>query len=702
MSGTTHAPGAMPTGKAALDILLADLNPQQRAAAGHGSGPLLIVAGAGTGKTTTLAHRVATLIARGTDPGRILLLTFTRRSAAELLRRVDSLLARWRQLARNELSVPDASRRVCGGTFHAVATRLLRQHGSLIGLEPSFTIIDRADAEDLMNWLRSDLQLAKSNKRFPLKGTCLDIYSRVVNTQQPLEVVLKETFPWVLDSLDGLKQLFTAYTERKEQQQTLDYDDLLLFWHHLATEPASTTYIQNKFDCVLVDEYQDTNTLQAEIVKGIAPTGTGLTVVGDDAQSIYSFRAATVRNILDFPQMFPGVTVMPLEQNYRSTQQILDVTNRVIELASEGHRKTLWSGRSDGNKPQMVTCRDEAEQCDAVIERILAHREVGVDLKKQAVLFRAGHHSLALEVELSRRNIPFHKFGGLKFVEAAHVKDVLAFLRLAENPRDSVSALRVLLLLPGIGPRKATSLVETLASHQGDFSSWSSFKPPEATALHWPLFLVLLRLLGRQQAAPLELQMELHHIRSFYAPLLEQKFDDAQARARDLEQLEHLAARFESRVQFLNEMTLDPPSSTQDFAGDPYLDEDYLTLSTMHSAKGLEWEAVYVLHAADGNIPADLATRNEAEIEEERRLFYVALTRARSSLYVLQPQRYYFHPHFKSDRHSFSQRTRFLPEELMPWFEQVAAARNPSEGNASDPAVGSTADVRRKVGRMWA
>lgn len=450
---------------AVLEGLLSSLNPQQKAAALHGREPLLIVAGAGTGKTTTLAHRVASLIARGTDPKRILLLTFTRRSAAEMLRRVDALLVRQQQLARNRSSRAfSASRDVCGGTFHAVATRLLRQHGKLIGLEPGFTILDRSDAEDLLNVLRSELELAKSDKRFPLKGTCLDIYSRVVNMQQPLEEVLKNHFPWVTDQLEGLKKLFAAYTERKEAQQTLDYDDLLLFWHFLMTEPSCGDLIRQKFDAVLVDEYQDTNTLQAEIVKGLCPDGQGLTAVGDDAQSIYSFRAATVRNILDFPAQFPGTKVLPLERNYRSTQPILDATNRVIALASEGHRKTLWSERAQGNKPALVSCLDENEQIEYVIERILALRETGIALKQQAVLFRAAHHSLALELELSRRNIPFHKFGGLKFVEAAHVKDLLAFLRLAENPRDSVSALRILLLLPGIGTDGTRRTVGNMAS----------------------------------------------------------------------------------------------------------------------------------------------------------------------------------------------------------------------------------------------
>jgi len=685
----------------ALDALLQDLNPQQRAAAQHDDRPLLIIAGAGTGKTTTLAHRVASLIARGVDPGRILLLTFTRRAAAEMLRRVESLLARGARTPDSGSNRNAATTRgVVGGTFHAVATRLLRQYGKSIGLEAEFTILDRADAEDLLNVLRAELKLARTNRRFPLKGTCLEIYGRVVNTQLPLEQVLKEAFPWVADQLEGLKALFQAYTERKEMQRTLDYDDLLLFWHALMTDPVAGPTVRGRFDCVLVDEYQDTNTLQAEIVQALTADGRGLTVVGDDAQSIYSFRAATIRNILDFPQQYPDATVLPLEQNYRSTQPILEATNAVIRLASEGHRKELWSSRREGGRPQLVSCRDETEQTDFVIARILGHLETGIALRQQAVLFRASHHSLQLELELSRRNIPFHKFGGLKFVESAHVKDLLAFLRLAENPRDSVSALRILLLLPGIGPKKATQLIERLVADQGNLQAWAGFEPPEATALHWPLFVALLKLLmGPTRSA---LEVEVHQIRLFYGPLLQEKYDDALARQRDLEQLELMAARFETRTQFLNDMTLDPPSSTQDLAADPLLDEDWLTLSTIHSAKGLEWESVYVLHAADGNIPSDLATGSEAEIEEERRLFYVGLTRARSNLYVLHPQRYYFHPHFKSDHHSYSQRTRFIPDSILPLFETVTPARNAGESDASAPDSGvTTAEIRKRIGRMW-
>ena len=686
-----------------IQSLLSNLNPQQRAAAEHGDHPLLIVAGAGTGKTTTLAHRVASLIDRGVNPGRILLLTFTRRSAAEMLRRVDSLLARQKPDSSNSRAfLNSALREIWGGTFHAVATRLLRQHGKLIGLDPEFTVLDRSDAEDLINILRSELELPQTDKRFPLKGTCLEIYGRVVNTQRPLEQVLKESFPWVTEQLDGLKKLFAAYTQRKEEQQTLDYDDLLLFWHFLMNEPACGDIVRQKFDAVLVDEYQDTNVLQAEIVRGLCPTGRGLTVVGDDAQSIYAFRGATVRNILDFPDQYPGTTVLPLEQNYRSTQPILEATNRIIALAAEGHRKNLWSNRGHGEKPRLVSCLDENEQTNYVIEQVLALRETGVELKQQAVLFRAAHHSLALELELSRRNILFHKYGGLKFVEAAHVKDLLAFLRLAENPRDSVSALRILLMLPGVGPKKASQLVELLSSSQGNFEVWSDFKPPAASTVHWPLFVALLKILSGRKTGVLPLAVEVHHVRTFYGPLMAEKFDDAFIRMRDLEQIEQMASRFESRSQFLNDLTLDPPSSTQDLAADPLLDEDYLTLSTIHSAKGLEWDAVFILHAADGNIPSDMATESAEEIEEERRLFYVAMTRAKSHLHVLHPQRYYFHAHFKSDRHSYSQRTRFIPEELLPWFESKVVQVSKQESLTGE-AKGdvTTADVRKRIGRMW-
>jgi DNA helicase-2/ATP-dependent DNA helicase PcrA len=679
--------------------VLRDLNPQQRAAASHGHGPLLIVAGAGTGKTATLAHRVAYLIAQGTPPGRILLLTFTRRAAAEMLRRVDGLLRRVAADADGRLPDALSGAHVWGGTFHAVATRLLRIHGESIGLPPGFTILDRGDSEDLMHLVRTSLDLGTKGRRFPQKGTCLDIYSRCVNAAEPLEQVLRERFPWVKDDADDLKRLFAAYVDRKESHHVLDYDDLLLFWRGMLQDPALGAAIRERFSAVLVDEYQDTNALQADIVALLRPGGTGITAVGDDAQAIYGFRAATVRNILDFPARFEGATVLTLERNYRSTQPILDATNAVIAEAAERYDKDLFTEREGGGRPALVTCRDEVEQTDYVIERVLGHREEGTELKRQAVLFRAAHHSMALELELQRRNIPFVKYGGLKFVEMAHVKDLVAYLRLAENPNDAMAALRVLGLLPGIGPKTAASLAEALADAGGDFECWVGAHVPDATAGLWADFVTLMRTLSCAPAG--DVAPQLHAARTFYAPLLEQRHDAAPARLADLEQLEMLGSRFTDRSRFLTELTLDAPQWTGDFAGPPLLDEDYLILSTMHSAKGLEFDVVYVIHAADGNVPSDMATGSADEIEEERRLFYVACTRAKDALYVTHPLRYYAAGRGRSDAYGYAQRTRFIPERLRPLFAESQA--RPDDAGADDRAavVATTASIRAGARAMW-
>ncbi len=687
----------------ALDSVLSRLNPQQRDAAVHGMGPLLIIAGAGTGKTTTLAHRVASLISGGVPPERILLLTFTRRAAAEMLRRVDGIL---RELeTRDSLSgrtAPTASRKVWGGTFHAVGTRLLRQHGKLLGLSPDFTVLDRSDTEDLLNVIRGELQLGKGETRFPLKGTCVNIYSKAVNTQLPLSRVLEESFPWCIEHEVKLKRLFSAFVDRKEQLAVLDYDDLLLFWRELAMHESAGARLREMFECILVDEYQDTNVIQADILRGLAPDGQGVTIVGDDAQSIYSFRAATVRNILDFPKQYPGTTVVKLEQNYRSTQPILRVTNAVIAAAAERHEKNLWSAREQGQPPLITYCEDEDQQTEYLIDRILDHRESGVALRKQAVLFRASHHSIALEVELQRRNIPFHKYGGLKFVETAHVKDLLAYLKLAENPRDMVSGMRLLVLLPGVGPAKARQLLGLLTEARGDFHCWKDVSPPKASREDWPRFVSLMCGLSQPGARKQKITDQVHRVRLFYSPLVELKYDNPRARLKDLEQLEAVSGRFQDRLQFITEMTLDPPSSTQDLAGDPVLDEDYLILSTIHSAKGLEWDAVYVIHAADGNIPSDMATGSPEEIEEERRLFYVACTRAKDWLYITVPQRYYFSGRFRSDAHSYSQPTRFLTREARKACDEIAAESIlPADAEDAAELHFSTDEVRERIKSRW-
>jgi DNA helicase-2/ATP-dependent DNA helicase PcrA len=673
-------------------VKLDALDDRQREAAAHGDEPLLIVAGAGTGKTTTLAHRVAHLIERGVRPERILLVTFARRAAAEMLRRVDGLLY-------GGPKERAASGRVWGGTFHAVATRLLRLHGEHIGLHPGFTIHDRADSEDLLDVLRAELHLARGDRRFPRKATCADIYSRCVNAREPLADLLDRGFPWCKEHEDALKLLFRTYTDRKAEQRVLDFDDLLVFLDGLLADPAAGPIVRGRFDAVLVDEYQDTNALQADLLERLRPSGRGLTVVGDDAQAIYSFRAATVRNILDFPLRYPGARSVVLTQSFRSTPTLLEATNRVIAQARERHAKELWSARPGGERPELVTCRDEEQQSELVIERVLERREQGMDLRRQAVLFRASHHSAQIEIELGRRGIPFRKYGGLRFLEAAHVRDLLAFLRLLENPRDLVAGTRVLSLLPGIGPHIARALLDPVVAH-GGFAPWRAARPPAAAAPRWPALVAMCEELSAPHGPALPVQV--HRVRDFYAPLCEARYDHAEARLRDLDQMEQAAAAFTDRTTMLAELTLDPPQSTQELAGPPSLDDDYLVLSTIHSAKGLEFDATYVIHAADGNIPSDLATGRPEEIDEELRLFYVALSRARDHLTVLFPLRWYDRPAGVGGKHSYAQLTRFLPPAVRAAFDERAAAPEAVRADAP-PTVesGASAVIRKRLHDLW-
>ena len=684
---------------------LEKLNPQQRRAVEHGgrplgdAGPLLIIAGAGSGKTATLAHRVAYLVEHGADPRRIMLLTFSRRAAAEMTRRVDRILADFIRGSGGGTAGVLTDVLAWAGTFHAIGARLLRDYAETIGLAPGFTIHDREDSADLMNLVRHDLGFSKTEKRFPAKGTCLAIYSRAVNGELPLDEVLGSYFPWCATWQDELRALFAHYVEGKQRQQVLDYDDLLLYWAHMMQEPAIAAEVAARFDHVLVDEYQDTNKLQATVLLALRPSGKGLTVVGDDAQSIYSFRAATVRNILDFPGHFsPRADIITLEQNYRSTQPILAAANAVIELADERFTKNLWSERKSAERPQIVSVRDESDQALYVVERILENREQGLALKSQAVVFRASHHSGPLEVELTRRNIPFMKFGGLKFLEAAHIKDMLSFLRWAENPRDRVAGFRVVQLLPGAGPVAAAKVLERVGEFSDPVAALSAFKPPAAAAEHWPAFIEAVRLVrGRAAGWPAELDL----VRRWYEPHLERIHDDAMLRQPDLLQLVQIASTYPSREHFLTELTLDPPDATSDRAGDPLLDEDYLILSTIHSAKGQEWKSVFILNAVDGCLPSDLATGTSAEIEEERRLLYVAMTRAKDHLHVMVPQRFFVHAQRKNgDRHLYASRTRFIPAALLEHFECCAWPRaTPAQSSAKPIRV--PVDLRERIRRTW-
>ena len=679
---------------------LEKLNPQQRRAVEHGgrplaeAGPLLIIAGAGSGKTATLAHRVAWLIGEGADPRRMMLLTFSRRAAAEMIRRVDLILL---ELGRTHGAVAEGL--AWAGTFHAIGARLLREYAETIGLAPGFTIHDREDSADLMNLVRHDLGFSRTEKRFPAKGTCLSIYSRAVNSETPLEEVLGSNYPWCAGWHDELRTLFAQYVETKQRQHLLDYDDLLLYWAHMMQEPAIAAEVSERFDHLLVDEYQDTNRLQASVLLALRPGGKGLTVVGDDAQSIYSFRAATVRNILDFPDHFrPRAEIVTLEQNYRSTVPILDAANAVIELAAERFTKNLWSDRKSAERPLLVNVRDEADQARYVVEAVLESREQGIALKTQAVLFRASHHSGPLEVELTRRNIPFVKFGGLKFLEAAHIKDLLAFLRWAENPRDRVAGFRVIQLLPGAGPATAVRALDHVAERADVADALAGFKPPAAAAEAWPAFVEALGLVrGRAAGWPAEIDL----VRRWYEPHLYRIHDDAMVREADLLQLTQIASTYAGRERFLTELTLDPPDSTSDRAGDPLLDEDYLILSTIHSAKGQEWKSVFVLNAVDGCMPSDLAAGSSAEIEEERRLLYVAMTRAKDHLHVMVPQRFFVHgQRSNGDRHMYAARTRFIPSSLLDRFESRAWPRAAAQAASPKPAR-APIDINARVRRSW-
>jgi DNA helicase-2/ATP-dependent DNA helicase PcrA len=678
---------------AAIRVPPADeLNDAQRLAVEHGEAPLLVIAGAGVGKTATLAHRLAHLVLEGADPKRIMLATFSRRAAAELNRRVQRILARRLTPEAAAAATPSYS-----GTFHSIGARLLREYATRLGLDPAFTIHDREDSGDLMALCRHEAGLSQKEERFPTKGTCVSIYSRVVNARAELAETLGRCYPWAAAHEGALRALFAAYVEAKQRQRVLDYDDLLLYFAQMLAEPAIAAELAARFDHLLVDEYQDTNRLQAEIVLALRPEGRGLTVVGDDAQAIYSFRAATVRNILEFPQSFsPPARVVTLERNYRSTQAILAAANAVIALAPERFPKNLWSERENGSAPELTSVAEEADQARFVALRVLENREAGASLKSQAVLFRAAHHSAALELELTRRNIPFVKFGGLKFLDAAHVKDTLALLRFAANPRDRLAGFRVAQLLPGIGPASAEKIVAAAAADDG-FAALAAWQAPSRARAAFEEFAALMQRLAAGSPWPSDLGEAI----AWRQATLAESYDDFAARAADLDALERVAVTFASRERFLAELTLDPPDATSDESGPPLRDEDYLILSTIHSAKGQEWKSVFVLNCVDGCIPSDLATGSSEEIEEERRLLYVAMTRARDTLTLVVPQRFYVHGQPKNgDRYVAAARTRFIPPPLVKHFERVTWPQATPQA-APRFADGPKVDLAARMRAMW-
>jgi DNA helicase II / ATP-dependent DNA helicase PcrA len=689
-----------------LDVL----NAAQKKAATYGepsgergwrAGPLLVIAGAGTGKTSTIAHRVAQLVTHGVDPARLLLLTFTRRAAAEMRRRAHDIVREALGDTLGNKAQAMLQRLVWAGTFHSIGNRLLRHYARHLKLEPSFTVVDRGDSADLLDELRTQLGLASKEQRFPRKDACLAIYSWRVNTRKSLHDTLEQQFPWCTGWEEDLTRLFRSYVERKQRYALLDYDDLLLYWHLMMGEPKLAQHVGANFDHVLVDEYQDTNTLQAEILHALKPDGAGVTVVGDDAQAIYSFRAAAVDNILSFPDHFqPRAEVVTLAQNYRSTQGLLDASNALMAGAPRQYRKHLLATRGAGGKPLYATVDDLAGQADYVCGQILKRREAGVPLRRQAVLFRNASASDVLEVELARRRIPFVKYGGLKFLEAAHIKDLLAILRWADNLRNSLAAFRVLQLLPGMGPVNARKCVELLQAQDGSVNALKGFTPPQPMASGYAKLQALLQALTEPQRP---WPGQVRQAREWYQPHLERIYEHVHTRVGDLDQLEQLSGQYPSRERFITELTLDPPNATSDLAGTPTLDEDYLVLSTVHSAKGMEWDTVYVLNVVDGSFPSEFATGRSELIDEERRLLYVAMTRARNELQLCVPLKFPLTQQPRTgDAHVYGGRSRFISDKVLKSMQQVAfqGAQLGEAAMAGDERA-ATLDVTARLKDMW-
>lgn len=667
---------------------VADLNPQQQAAVDHTGSPLLIVAGAGTGKTKTLANRVSRILDDGADPSRVLLLTFTRRAAAEMLQRVAAT------------GSSRAAARVWGGTFHSTANRILRNFGQSAGISPGFTVLDQGDATDLMGMVRTEEGFGERAKRFPRKETITGIYSRMVSSQAKLGAVLETDYPWCADHLDDLKTVFTAYTSKKRANNVLDYDDMLLFWRAL-TVSAVGGALRDLFDHILIDEYQDTNPIQADIVRGMCRPDTDLAAVGDDAQAIYGFRAATVENMWNFADHFRGATRITLEQNYRSTMPILAVANGVLRQSNDHFDKELWSQRPDGLTPSLRTHHDEGAQSQAVCESILDARERGIDLREQAVLFRNGHHSDGLELELTRRDIPYVKYGGLKYLESAHVKDLLALLRILDNPADQLAWHRVLATMEGVGPATVRRLETELGiTDQHDdalarFVDGAGRTPSAAEQQVSELRTAFADCLG--ELTPSE---QVDRLKTFCSLVFPTRYDNAAARLADIDQLAAGAAQYTTRSRFLTELVLDPPSKTSDQAGPPFLDDDWLTLSTIHSAKGLEWRGVHLLHAADGNMPSEMSLGDETGLAEELRLMYVALTRAKDELTVHFPLRFHVNRHATDDRHVYAQMSRFL-EPVRELFDEPVVDLAEADPVLELATVGIADEVDAGLAALW-
>ncbi|MFA7265305.1 MAG: ATP-dependent helicase [Candidatus Nanopelagicales bacterium] len=694
--------------------LLERLDPEQRAVATSDATRLRVLAGAGTGKTTALTGRAAHLIVSERIPAeRVLLLTFTRRAARQMVARTTTLIQRSAHAGTHRARTG----RIRGGTFHSVAHMMLRQHAESIGLSPGFGVLDPADSTDLFDVIRdAQVKEAAIRRRIPRKGTLLSIYSRAIAGGQPVSDVVGTVAPWAAQSTADIVDICRSYNERKRSLGVLDFDDLLLYWREALSNDRLGAQIGREYDHVLVDEYQDVNALQVEALGLLCQSSAALTAVGDDAQAIYSFRASSPDHILNFEQDFPGAHTLALTLNYRSTQPILNLANAIASEATVGFSTTLRAHRLDeGNasRVSLVRCADEDGQSDSVCERILELREQGTALSQQAVLVRAAHHSDRLEIELTRRGIPFVKYGGLKYLEAAHVKDLLAAFRIVDNPSDELSWFRLLQLLPRVGPAKARRGIEALHLSGPGSDPCASLAqisqrlpllmrelgPPSAREVE-----ALFGGLARKHAEPVATHAE--RLFRVVAPLIAANYDNSEPRITDLEALVHATASARRLSEVAAEHALDPPAATGDLAGAPSVDEDFLVISTVHSAKGLEWDSVHVIHAADGNFPSDMALTNDSGLEEERRLFYVALTRARNTIDVYVPLRFHVNRNASDDRHIWAQPSRFLTGAAAAHLDETTHLRptdfgSPHTAATAQPVIDAADAVAANLNQLW-
>lgn len=599
-----------------------ELNTSQFEAVTAADGAYLIIAGAGTGKTRTLVFRVARLIESGNKPDSIVLLTFTRKAANEMMSRASQLL-------------DDRCSKIRGGTFHSFANLTLRKYAKVIGLDPSFTILDQGDSEDVVNLIRSNDTFITKERRFPNKQTLYKVFSLSVNTGIKVEDLIEKDYPHFIPLLDKILDIQKIFTEYKRRNNLLDYDDLLLRFRQFLFEGGhAAASFRSTINYVMVDEYQDTNKLQADVVKGLVHHNNNIMVVGDDSQSIYSFRGANFKNIMEFPKLFPNVQIIKLEENYRSVQSVLDFANRINDAAIEKYKKNLFTRRGTGELPVIIAAANDNLQSKFIVEKILDLREEGVSLRDIAVLFRSSFFSFDLEIELAHANIPFQKFGGMKFVETAHIKDVMAFLRIAVNPKDIVSWYRVLLMHEGIGPKTAQKILDDLALGRLTISKepdeQKDFKLREKLG---PLFYLLYQL-HKKNKIPSELVQMVY---DYYYKLFKVNYDDYNKRSKDLDIFLNIVENYKSLDTLLSDMAIEPIiESVVDIEGSDK-EEEYVTLSTIHSAKGLEWHTVFIIHCVEGYFPSSRSAESIDQLEEERRLMYVASTRAKNNLFVTYP-----------------------------------------------------------------